>query len=261
MERYSDYQLIQDYLKNSNQKAFKALLDRYFDHTKKVLFNGGMPAQDVGDACQQVWVKIVRALPGYKDEGKFGALITTAAKNLCKDYWRARKYSGLHSSMNDDEQNMDHDLAFSTMQNTENNYQNSEAISLLTAKLIPELGSELRTVFLLKHEAEYWDDKRPLSWSDLSMLFGVSREQIVEYFVNARDGLVEAYHEQEEVKPVSNEELGVFLVWTQSQRKDKKQKQTESRLASLIGIPVNTFKTRYKRAREALAEELNAYRS
>lgn len=71
-----------------------------------------MPAQDVVDTCQQVWIKIVRALPTYKDEGKSGALLTTTAKNLCKDYWRANKSNGLINTIDGEERAIDHDAAF-----------------------------------------------------------------------------------------------------------------------------------------------------
>ncbi len=259
MKDKSDYQLIQAYLKNANQAAFEILLNRYFAHTQKILYSSGMPSQDIADACQQVWVKIIQALPSYTDEGKFGAFVTTVTKNLCKDYWRGNKNQDYVSSMDDEDSYIDHDSALATSQSVESDYQNARAISALTDKLIPELSPELRTVFLLKHEAEYWDTKRPLSWSDLAVLFGVSRGQVVDYFVKARDTLVQVHHATKGPAVLAEEELGIFLVWTQSQRDTKKQNQTETRLAMLLGIPVNTFKTRYKRAREALANGLTAY--
>ena len=160
--------------------------------------------------------------------------------------------------MDDVDSYIDHDPAFVASQSAEKAYQNERAISVLTGKLIPELNSELRNVFLLRHEAEYWDSKRPLSWLDLAVLFGVSREQVVDYFAKARDTLVQEHHATKQSAVLTEEELGVFLIWTQSQRDTKKQNQTETRLAMLLGIPVNTFKTRYKRAREALARGLTA---
>ena len=263
MENDSDYELIQAYLKDANQAAFEILLKRYFEHTKKILFSSGLPAQEVEDVCQKVWIKIVRALPNYKDEGKFGALVTTAAKNLCKDYWRANKNAGQYHSIDDDEQPV-FDKAMIANKRTARDYQNAEAISLLTSQLIPALNTELRTVFLLKHEAEYWDNKRPLSWDDLAKLFGMSREKVVAQFVSARDVLIQNHHEESGVSQANCntlelEALAVFLIWTQSQRDSKQVKQTEVRLAALMGIPLNTFKTRYKRARETLAAGLEAY--
>ena len=135
---------------------------------------------------------------------------------------------------------------------------NQSEISYLVKVLIPKLAVKLRAVFLLRHESEYWDDKQPFQWQHLAELNNLEIEEAVTRFISARDFLLTNKGVAAEL--VDDDRM-IFITWTQAQRFDKSAKQTETYLASLLDIPVNTFKTRYRAALAELSDGLNQWRN
>ena len=61
---------------------------------------------------------------------------------------------------------------------------------------------------------------------------------------------------------VDSRDVETFALWTQAQRPSELKKVTETELANLLGVPLNTFKTRYRSARGKIVElmqEINAH--
>lgn len=83
----TDDELMQK-IANGQDSAFRTLFDR---HVSRVLgyctrFMGDKSRGE--DAAQEVWMKIIRAAPSYRGEGKFSAWILTIARTTCLTHLR-----------------------------------------------------------------------------------------------------------------------------------------------------------------------------
>ena len=250
----TDSELIRDYVDNKSTHAFEVLVRRHYNIVHKRLLRLTQNSADADDLSQKLWLKVLEHLPKYNDQQKFPNFLNTVATNLLKDEWRksgTRKQSSLDEML---EEGVDGNALMVDEQDIPEQIANRNEIDHLVKELIPKLTTKLRAVFLLRHESEYWDDKQPFQWQHLAELNQISVEEAGQQFVNVRDSLLKK-------DTITNEdELLIFLTWTQAQRQDKSSIQTESYLASLLDIPVNTFKTRYRAALSELSAGLEKCR-
>jgi len=144
--------------------------------------------------------------------------------------------------------------------NPETHVADQEMVRYLTEDLIPGLPAEQRLAWLLRHESEYWEPGRPLQWQHMADLNGVDVEHIWRTFESAREKFMR-HHRPDSMPDIETEELSVFLVWTQAQRASKHESFSWDYFANLLNVPVNTMKTRYRSAQQALANGLEDYRS
>lgn len=258
----SDNQLIQRYIQQKDTRAFEALVRRHYDIVhRRLLTHTKNPAQ-ADDLAQDLWIRVLDYLPNYQDNDKFSHFLNTIATNLLRDMWRK---SGVRDELSLDK--LEEDGQLDAQGNVEilrdsvtAQYAASAELEYLTKQLIPQLPAQLRMVFLLKHEAEYWDDKQPFRWQHLADLNNMDLETVWQHFQSARDKLVQNHNGVNKTE-LSAEELQIFLVWTQAQRASKSGKYTEQYFADLLNIPVNTFKTHYRKAVQFLNEKMAIYGS
>jgi hypothetical protein len=105
--------------------------------------------------------------------------------------------------------------------------------------------------FLLMQESNFWEGMQRLSWDHLAALNGIAPKVAASRFLKARDALLL------KEEGIGCEELLIFILWTQCQRIDKKQKITQSYFSRLLGIKLNTFKTRERDAKKQLKLWIN----
>jgi RNA polymerase sigma-70 factor (ECF subfamily) len=67
--------------------AFALLLDRYKDHALKII-KRRIPAKDIEDIAQEVFVRAYQSLPGFDPESHFKKWLSVIAVRTCCDYWR-----------------------------------------------------------------------------------------------------------------------------------------------------------------------------
>jgi RNA polymerase sigma-70 factor (ECF subfamily) len=67
--------------------AFGLLLDRYKDHAL-MMIKRRIPAKDVEDIAQEVFVKAYQSLPGFDPDSHFRKWLSIIAVRTCCDYWR-----------------------------------------------------------------------------------------------------------------------------------------------------------------------------
>ena len=67
--------------------AFGLLLDRYKNHALKII-KKRIPAKDVEDVVQEVFVKAYQSLPGFDPESHFKKWLSVIVVRTCCDYWR-----------------------------------------------------------------------------------------------------------------------------------------------------------------------------
>jgi len=130
-----------------------------------------------------------------------------------------------------------------------------DQVAYLTNTLIPELICEQRLAFLLMHESEHWEEKRRLGWQHLAQMNGMDAQEAWSRFEVFRNKLLQkvSSHSSEDLDCDS---LLVFLIWTQAQRLEKQQSFTWDYFSEVLGVSVNTLKTRYRTALKKLAQGL-----
>lgn len=252
-----DHELIRRYLDNSDQSAFRELLERYLSLSKRLVAGMCNVSHDHEDLVQQSWIKILNSLHAYKDEQKFEAFVVTIVKNTVRDYWRytnTRKSTQFAADLIEGDQEFEFEDSSPSIEKC---IDSSSSISKLLTEFIPQLPGNQRVVFLLKHESEYWEGKQRLDWQTLGTLTNQPSDNAWESFDRVRRIFKSWFDENTgDKQEVSEQELEVFAVWTQSQRPISHKKVTEPELASLLGIPVNTFRTRYRAAKQTLQKLL-----
>ena len=67
--------------------AFGLLLDRYQDHALRII-KRRIPAPEVEDILQEVFVKAYQSLPRFDPESHFRKWLSSIAVRTCYDYWR-----------------------------------------------------------------------------------------------------------------------------------------------------------------------------
>jgi len=252
----SDSELIRDYRDNKSSTAFESLVRRHYNTVNKRLLRLTQNQADADDLSQKLWIRVIENLSGYNERQKFPNFLNTIATNLLKDEWRksgVRKQSSLDELLGES----NGQALLSTDDDVSDTIANQHEISYLVKELIPNLAIKFRSVFILRHESEYWDNKQPFQWQHLGELNNISTEDAGRRFMSARDSLIDDNTDNQEI---SDEDRLIFLIWTQAQRQNKSDKQTETYLASLLGIPVNTFKTRYRAALAELSTGLKKWR-
>ena len=84
----SDIEIINQIL-NGDVNSFEHLLDRYQDHALKIV-KKHVPYGDVEDTIQDVFIRVYKALPNFKEKGSFKQWISSITIRTCYDFWRKR---------------------------------------------------------------------------------------------------------------------------------------------------------------------------
>ena len=83
----ADAVLIKRFL-HGDEKAFEALYDRYRRQLYAFLNNLIGSGAECDDVFEETWLKVIDQLPGYKDDGRFGAWLFRVGRNLFYDRLR-----------------------------------------------------------------------------------------------------------------------------------------------------------------------------
>ena len=84
----SDVEIINRIL-NGDVNSFESLLDRYQDHALRIV-KRHVPYGDVEDTIQDVFIRVYKALPNFKEKGSFKQWLSVIAVKTCYDFWRKR---------------------------------------------------------------------------------------------------------------------------------------------------------------------------
>jgi RNA polymerase sigma-70 factor, ECF subfamily len=72
---------------NGDGNAYRLLMDRYKNHALKII-KRRVPASEVEDVAQEVFVKAYQSLSGFDPESHFQKWLSTITVRTCHDYWR-----------------------------------------------------------------------------------------------------------------------------------------------------------------------------
>lgn len=93
-EEVTDQILIRRYL-NGKPRAFDRLLQKYQKPLYSFIMKMVADTDIANDIFQDTLVRVIKALPDYKDTGKFSSWLFSIAHNLCRDHWRRQKLEGM----------------------------------------------------------------------------------------------------------------------------------------------------------------------
>lgn len=258
-ESLDDSELICRYRDHADNNAFEALVRRHYASVLARFIKRTGSRDDAEDLSQLLWIRVVENIDSYDDSGRFPQYLSTIATNLLKDHWRKRGVRGAVDVdwPDDEDRGADQDIRFAASKDSvDDTLVTQEAIDHMVSVLIPGLPCEQRTIYLLRHESEHWEEKQRLEWTHLAQLNGVDVDTAWKRFESARHKLLT--NSPDAVR--DSEEGCVFMVWTQAQRPSKHYKYTDQDLSALLGVDVNTLKTRYRTAKRQLADGLRTWR-
>jgi len=75
-------------VKNGNTEAFGLLVEKYKDHLYSFIFYSVKDEGAAGDVLQDTFLKALKEIDKYKEEGKFKAWLFTIARNKVTDHFR-----------------------------------------------------------------------------------------------------------------------------------------------------------------------------
>jgi len=267
LDGLSDGKLISLYNAKGNENAMRTLVDRHHDRIYSRFLSEVKNTADADDLEQLLWFRVHSHLENYQDEGKFAHYVSRIASNLLNDYWRHKhrkasvivEFRGQPENTEQDTLDQATNAFVDHTPNEEDKLITDELIQHLVTELIPKLPVEQRTAWLLRHESEYWEPGQRLDWQHLANLTGVDQATVWHRFESARGKLMRSAHETDsQCEKLTEEEVLVFIVWSQSQRLRKEDEFTWDYFAELLGVPTNTMKTRYRTAQKTLSEGLKA---
>ncbi len=147
-------------LQNGEKRAVDELVDSYQGMLFQLIFRFVLDRYESEDLLQETFMRIIRRINSYEEQGRFESWMCKIAANLACDHLRSRKRKPLlyHDELET--------KPSSGKDNPASLFQEKEALSLLE-KAVASLPWEQRQVFLLREEAG-------LSFKEISEELGVS---------------------------------------------------------------------------------------
>jgi len=249
-EEQTDSELVEAWQIRQDRSALDALLRRYYPIVYRRLKQKVSNVADAQEITQDAFMKLVKSLDNYTDEGKFSHFLNTVVSSQLVDFYRKNGLDAVVEEFNielhQDVDERSNDLV--------NNLMVAQKIEYLTKHCIPKLPSRERLVFLLMHESELWDFDTPLEWSHIAELNGVDKKTAWSRFESARESLMKGACADK----VDTEELLMFLVWTEAKRPFKAS-HTLKYFANLLGEAEQNLRNRSHKAKKRLDECLANY--
>ena len=146
-EKTADAVLIKRFL-HGDESAFEALYDRYRRQLYAFLNNLIGPGAECDEVFEETWLKVIDKLPGYKDEGRFGAWLFRVGRNQFYDRLRRNRRERENLSLDVDEPpQIAAPVGYGPGERLELN-----EMEKLVGAAVAELPEELRETFLLRQQ-------------------------------------------------------------------------------------------------------------
>ena len=232
---HGDDVLIELYRTERDLEAMRALVERHHGPIHRLLLRELHDDADADACAQRLWIEAARRLDDYRDEAEFPRWLSTIATELVEERRRDEGERERRTATDDG------------------------LVDRLVRELIPALPVEQRAAWLLRHESEFRGPERRLEWSHLAELNGIDVEDAWGLFESARGRLVGAARSPSSAV-LDDEEMLVFLVWTQAQRATGNESFSWDYVGELLGVPVGTVRRHYRAAQERLTAALEGCR-
>lgn len=245
----SDSDLIEAWRMRRCEKSLNILIKRHYQKIFKRIKAKTNNYEDAKEVTQDSFLKLVKSLQNYKDEGKFTHFLNTIATSTLIDFYRKNGTSCDIESLKYEMQ-----LDIGSTRNDDSSYFAEQKVEYLTSHCVPLLPANERLVFLLLHESELWDFDTPLDWSHIAKLNGIDKETAWARFESARKALMKGVSAEQ----VDREHLLIFLLWTQANRPFKSG-YTLKYFAELLGEAEQNLRNWSHKAKNNLKTSLAEY--
>lgn len=94
----TDEELIAEIL-NGSQAAMEVLVNRHYRGVFGFIYRKTGDYHIAYDLTQEVFIKVLKSLPGYREKGKFVHWLMAISVNCCHDYHRSREYAEKKNTM------------------------------------------------------------------------------------------------------------------------------------------------------------------
>ena len=84
--RPSDSEIVRHII-DGDVNSFEHLLKKYQDHVLRIV-KKHIPYSEVEETAQDVFVRVYKSLPGFKEQGSFKQWLSAIAVRTCYDFWR-----------------------------------------------------------------------------------------------------------------------------------------------------------------------------
>ena len=175
-EEWPDEAWVQETLRDAN--AFAELVRRYQGRLYRLAYRMLGNAEEAQDATQEAFLRAYRALSSFRLDASFSPWMYRIATNVCLDMLRSRRPQ---ASL--DESPLDPPATLSV----EGAVAERERLRAV-AEAVGRLPVGLRTVFLLRHEAE-------LSYEEIAQTLGLPLNTVRTRLFRARNALKELLKE------------------------------------------------------------------
>ena len=175
-QEWTDEAWVQETLRDAN--AFAELVRRYQGRLYRLAYRMLGNAEEAQDATQEAFLRAYRALSSFRMDASFSPWMYRITTNVCLDMLRSRRPQ---ASL--DESPLDPPAALSV----EGAVAERERLRAV-AEAVGRLPVGLRTVFLLRHEAE-------LSYEEIAQTLGLPLNTVRTRLFRARNALKELLKE------------------------------------------------------------------
>lgn len=148
-DRTPDGELIKRYLKG-DEKSFAVLYGRYRLQLYAYLSRRVSCQADADDLFEECWLRVIKNLDRYQDDGIFGAWLLRVARNLWLDRLRSDRRSRMSVPLDDADAVPVEPAA--PEKDRPDRVSSADELAELVRGALDELRPELREVFVLRQE-------------------------------------------------------------------------------------------------------------
>lgn len=159
----SDIEIVEEYVSTGSDKAANAFIRKYQKFVFSTAFRYLKDHEDAEDISQEIFIKALRGLKGYKGNSSLSTWLYRITKNTCLNFIRKKKLKTFVSYSNDGEEF--YDLAskdINAQQQMESDEFKNEFL-----KAMNSLPEKQRETFALRYYEE-------LSYEEMSEMLGTS---------------------------------------------------------------------------------------
>ncbi|WP_407930342.1 RNA polymerase sigma factor [Ignavibacterium album] len=160
----TDEELILEFQKSNDQKAFEILVERFKNPLVNFVFRFLGDYEACVDVVQDTFVKVYRYKDSYTSVAKFSTWIYTIAGNLARSEYRRRKRNNFFSINSYGEEEETYDIPDNKMR------PDVEAESKFKAQKIQEALMKLKEVY---REAVILRDIQGLTYEEIAEILGI----------------------------------------------------------------------------------------
>lgn len=164
LSKLSDEELILEFQRSGNEKAFEILVERFKNPLMNFVYRFLGDYETCTDIVQETFIKVYRYKDSYSSLAKFNTWIYTIAGNLAKTEYRRRRRRNFFSINDYGDDHKNYDIA-------DNNYRPDDATdSGIKDEIIQKALLKVKDAY---REAVILRDIQDLSYEEISEILGI----------------------------------------------------------------------------------------